>query len=1056
MFCSAPPHGDVNWAKRLCALMLCGAVLSGPVWGQGSSGSCGPVIPVTDLEGKVFAGSWAFFTPAPGTNCTYIYHIEHTLTEVPAGFVDYDVYRELWCGGKFVSYAFLFEDNALSTLNSWHMGLCGGPLQLFGGPGPDARPTVPGAAARRIQSANGGEATTGHAAQGFLMVDLNGDGIPDAISLISGGVDVQLLTVNHSVQSTNQFSTGFTPDPAYSTIVAADFNGDGKLDLAVSDPGQPDSTSGGVAVLLGNGDGTFQAAKYFAAGVNPGSLAASDFNGDGKSDLAAASTVDASLVVLTGNGDGTFKAGVTYAAGGDSQAYPASILALDLNGDGRPDLAVANSGFVTVPNSSISVLLNTGNSFSPAFNAPLPLPLVPSYLGFGDLNGDGVPDLVAVSSQASAAIVLYGKGDGTFEAPSAYATGNSPGSLIVLTLEDGSSILMTPDQTTGNLWMTPVTPQGAVGASPMHLVGGAPTGVAVADLNGDGQPDAVVTGGASDVSVLLSKNEEFQAPVGYSLASPSPLPQAVAIGDLNKDGKPDVVVASAGQFGAAGLMSALLGKGDGTLQAPVNTQVNAGAQSIALADFNRDGKLDAVVAAFGSPSGSGGGGVVALLGNGDGTFRAQPPLDVNGLLPSSVAAGDLNGDGIPDLAAVLLTGVNQGSATLAVFLGKGDGTFQSPRTFALNGSASSLSKVIGSQSGIVIGDWNGDGKPDIAAVSQASGQTNIDVLLGDGTGNFKEVATLPATQDAPVYVATADLNGDGKPDLVVAHLGGEGTYLLGNGDGTFQAEGQLPTGTSPMGLAIISTSTYNDIISADNVGALTAVILPVASFTPQVTMNGVVSAASGTIASVAPASIATIYGANLAAAVGDTGTSVNITDSSGAQQSCSLFYVSPGQINFLVPASTALGTALVTVTNSIGQGSASVPVVHVSPGLFELNAASLAAAVVQTVEPDHSVTYASVYQVDASNNIIALPINLSDGQVYLELYGTGIRNTPSVSVQVGGKSVPVLSSGAQGQYLGLDQVNIGPLPASLAGSGQTNIVLTAGGQAANTVNVTFK
>jgi uncharacterized protein (TIGR03437 family) len=315
---------------------------------------------------------------------------------------------------------------------------------------------------------------------------------------------------------------------------------------------------------------------------------------------------------------------------------------------------------------------------------------------------------------------------------------------------------------------------------------------------------------------------------------------------------------------------------------------------------------------------------------------------------------------------------------------------------------------------------------------------------------------LPATEDDPVYLATTDLNGDGKPDLLVAHAQGEVTYLLGNGDGTFQSEGQLPTGMSPQAMAIISTSTYNDIVSADNVGMLTAVTLPVASFAPEVTINSVVSAASGTIAAAAPASIATIYGSNLAGSVGDSRTSVTITDASGAQQIAPLFYVSPPQINFLVPADTALGIAQVTVTSSTGESSVSVPVVNVSPGVFELNASGLAAAVVLIVGANNSVSYANVYQLDSSNNIIALPIDLSSGQVYLELYGTGIRNAANVTVQVGGKSVPVLSSGAQGEYQGLDQVNVGPLPPSLAGGGQTGIVLTAGGQTANTVNVTFR
>ena len=290
-----------------------------------------------------------------------------------------------------------------------------------------------------------------------------------------------------------------------------------------------------------------------------------------------------------------------------------------------------------------------------------------------------------------------------------------------------------------------MNPQGVLGAPVLNMVGGAPTGVAVGDLNGDGQPDAVVTGGSSDVAVLLGQSGGFQTAAGYSLAKPSPMPAAVAIGDLNGDGKPDVVVASTGQTGSAGVVSVLLGNGDGTLRSPSNTQVNQNSQSLVLADFNRDGKLDAVVAAYGSQSalqGTDPGGLVVLLGKGDGTFLAPQTLTISGLHPEAVAAADLNGDGIPDLAAVVVSDYLSGATALAVFLGKGDGTFQAVRTFPMKSTAGALS-------GIAVGDWNGDGKPDVAAVSQYV-NANIDVLLGDGAGNFTESSTLPSTEDDPV------------------------------------------------------------------------------------------------------------------------------------------------------------------------------------------------------------------------------------------------------------------------------------------------------------------
>lgn len=911
-------------------------------------------------------------------------------------------------------------------------------------------------------SSSASSPATGQAAQNAVFADVNGDGIADAIYFApGGGLGVELLNSDGSVENTFQSTLPFSPDPAFSLISVADFNGDGRMDVAVSNPGNPGSDNGGVAVLLGNGDGTFQAAKTFAAGQNPSALAAADFNGDGRIDLAAGSSVAGSIAVLPGNGDGTFGTPASYGNGGDPQAIPVSIAAIDLNGDGRPDLAVANQGFVTVPNSSISTLINTGSGFQARFNAPLPLALVPNYLAFADLNNDGNVDLVAVSPAASAVMVLFGNGDGTLQAPAAYAAGNSAGSVALLSVEDGNTFLLSMDELDGKMWVIDVSPQGQVAAPPLHMVGGTPTGIAVADLNGDGQPDAVVTGGSSDVSVLLQKNDLFQTPVGYSLGQPSPMPQAVAIGDLNNDGKPDVVVASAGQFGASsGMVSVLLGNGDGTLQAPQNTTVAAGAQSIALADFNRDGKLDAVVAA---PEG-----IVVLLGGGNGTLQANAPLTVNGLSASAVAAADLNGDGIPDLAAVMISGVNQGTGTLAVFLGKGDGTFQPAKTFPLKAAAGSLSRVIGNLAGIVIGDWNRDGKPDIAAVTQAD-ETHVDVLLGDGSGNFTEISTLPVTEDTPAFLATADLNGDGKADLIVAHCcsGNDATYLLGNGDGTFQAEQQLLTGNSPAAVGLIKTSTYTTVLSADNqAGAMTAVSVPKVTSGSTGALSGLRSAVAG-VTALAPGSLAIATGTDLATAQAAAssapwpaslgGSSASIKDSTGATTAAPLGFVSPGQVNFLIPDNAATGAATVTVNSGDGSSSAGkVTLTTLAPALFAVDSAGLAAADATCVSSGGARTSEAVYRV-VSNTVEAEPLNLSAcAQTILQLYATGLDKATASGVQVtiGGAKATVQSVGPQATWPGLDQISF-TVPTSLAGKGSVSISVSAGGMTSNSVNVTI-
>jgi uncharacterized protein (TIGR03437 family) len=910
-------------------------------------------------------------------------------------------------------------------------------------------PTTPAVSVRAAGSS--AAPASGQGSQQFLITDLNGDGNPDAVIVFGQGVLVELLGSDGSVLSSNEYKVGFPiTNQLASDVIAADFNGDGKLDLAISNIGNPGSDSGGMAILLGKGDGTFGAPTAVSAGLNPLSLVAADFNGDGKMDIAAANqysgmmSVDGgpgTISVLLGNGDGTFAAPVTYATGENAVGFPDSLIALDLNGDGLPDLAFANRN-----DDSVSTLINAGaGKFKPAVVTSLPVGA--EYLAYSDFNHDGKLDLAAASERSSALVMLLGNGDGTFQTPAAYATANNPGSIGVLPLGDGNTLIFAADDITGSAWSTDVSPQGAVGAPPLNFIGGTPTGVAVADLNGDGPPDAVVTGASSDVLVLLSQNGQYNTSTGYSLGSSSPSPQAVAIGDMNHDGKLDVVVAN-----EAGSVSVLLGNGDGTLQAPTSTMITQNAASLALGDFNKDGNLDAAVAAYGSNDGSEAGAGVVLLGNGDGTFQTPTALTLTGLHPEAVATADLNGDGILDLPTVAV-GMPGQPATLAIFLGQGGGTFRAGSTYLLQASG-------GSQSGVAIGDLNGDGKPDIVAFSDF-GQ-KIDVLLGDGTGNFHETPTIPTTfASNRAGVALADVNGDKKLDIVL-----NGSYLLGNGDGTFQSEQQFLAGSFPNAVVVTKIAGNPTFFSVDQAQTMVVTALAVPS-PAALTIGANVSAASSTVTNLAPASIATAFGSNLAtgtaAATGSTlptslnQTTVTITDSSGAQKLAPLFYVSPTQINYEVPAGTATGSAQVTIATGTGlQGSATVQIANVAPGIFTLTSGGLAAADVLVVGANGSQKLENIYQLGASNSVQELPIDLSAGQIYLEIFGTGIRNAKNVTATVGGQSVPVLSSGAQGTFVGLDQVNVGPMPLSLKGSGQVNVVLSADGQAANIVNVTFK
>jgi uncharacterized protein (TIGR03437 family) len=191
------------------------------------------------------------------------------------------------------------------------------------------------------------------------------------------------------------------------------------------------------------------------------------------------------------------------------------------------------------------------------------------------------------------------------------------------------------------------------------------------------------------------------------------------------------------------------------------------------------------------------------------------------------------------------------------------------------------------------------------------------------------------------------------------------------------------------------------------------------------------------------------------------GTTVRVRDSAGVEQYAPLFFVSPSQINYQIPPGLAAGPALITITNNSGAiFTGSVQIVNAAPGLFTANASGqgLAAAVVLRIKADGAQVYEPVARFDsAQNRFVATPIDLSNpsDQVFLLLFGTGIRNRSSlasVSVKIGGVDAEALYAGAQGGFVGLDQVNA-RLPRSLSGRGEVDVVLTVDGKTANIVRI---
>lgn len=660
----------------------------------------------------------------------------------------------------------------------------------------------------------------------LLVADLNGDGKSD---LIIGHSPNNCGNTNTNPTFDVWLSNGdgtFTPSANMNNTIPttglsggtlADVNADGKLDAVLVDDNNPAN----VWTLLGNGDGTFQAPTSVALSGQAGyNTIVADLNGDGWLDIADNDYNTNQLTVFLATSATTWAPPVTYAtADGNYYACNSTGFGMsvgDLTGHGVPDIVNANC---SDSGNDITVYVNDGHgnyATGVYYNGAMsggtnsgPADLDTEAVTIADVNGDAKGDIITSNNNSSDVTILLGNGDGTVTVPTVgYAYGGNPwfnGPIatppIVADFNgDGFADIVVPDQEFNFVYLRGYGDGSFRSALDYYAPSNGYSwtyGIATGDFNKDGHPDFVIGNICTScttpmgVTVFLSNPDGSMQPgVNYGTTSHFGY---VAVADFNLDGKLDIAATD----DSTGIVQIFNGDGTGnfTAGATFNTDLASNSPNdVVVGDFNKDGSPDLAIA---NPGGCD---ISILLNDGAGNFPTPVPITLNFCVNRGFAVADL-GNGNLDIVAPLYWATG-----IAVFLGNGDGTFQTEQDLPLPASWPTA---------LTLADLNGDGKLDVAVVlGQGSGQ-DITVALGNGDGTFGAFSTpVPSSlQDYnldtpnPVYIKAADVDGDGKLDLVYSN-GEYGTVgvLFGKGDGTFFDPVEYPVGQYSWGLAVVDVN----------------------------------------------------------------------------------------------------------------------------------------------------------------------------------------------------------------------------------------------------------
>ncbi len=633
--------------------------------------------------------------------------------------------------------------------------------------------------------------------------DFNRDGKLDIVVANSGSNNVSVLFGNGdgTFQTATTYAAGTNP----LAIAVADLNHDGKLDIAVANSG-----SGDVSVLAGNGSGSFAAAVNYTAGTAPYSIAAADLNGDGTPDLAVALNGANAVAVIPAVGGGAFGSATSFATG----TAPYAVAAADVNRDGKTDLVVANSG-----TNNISVLLNTcpspdltvtvvhngtftqgdsgktytitvKNSGATATTGTIAVAdTVPVGFLATAMSGSGwtcAPATLTCSrsdslaSGASFPPVMVTVNVASNAAPSATNTAVVSGGGELNTLNDTATdtvsvaaivdltISMThtgsfTQGTTGRMYTIAVTSAGRTAtAGQITVTDNLPFGLTATAISGAGWNCTLGTLTCTRSDSLTAGSPAPPITLTVSVATNAP-PSVMNTATVSGGG--EAITSNDTAFDPTTIWAA---QTCGTFTAPNVSSAGYYPYRVAKGDFNHDGLTDLAVV-----SGSyGGNGVMILLGTGGGLF-ATPVMYPTGNSANAVVTGDLNGDGNLDVVVT-----NYADGTVSVLLGVGDGTFAPAITTASGFSTySSLD--------LVLADFDGDGVLDVVTYAQSG--NNAYLLRGNGNGTLQGPVNVLKWNNSLTALRAADVNGDGRMDLVATDYYTNILVIKGNGDGTFQA-----------------------------------------------------------------------------------------------------------------------------------------------------------------------------------------------------------------------------------------------------------------------------